>query len=268
MKNLVLRSLSGAIYVTLIVAGILVSKWTVLSLCLLLTVLSQIEYFILSHHSDARRSYLICVIDTLGSAILTCSFWLWLHYGTPIGFATYTLCLLGRAIVQLYVSKTVSLGNLAYSYMGQLYIALPIALIPFIPSHLALAMFIFIWLNDTGAFIVGCSIGRRALFPRISPKKSWEGFWGGAVFCIAAALVMATLWPGYFMNITIGQLVGLAVTVSLFATWGDLVESLIKRTLKVKDSGVMMPGHGGILDRIDSLLFVVPATICYLYFVV
>lgn len=271
MKNILLRSLSGTIYVALIVAGVLVSKWTVLALCLLLVILAQIEYFTLYSHDDAKRRRIICVADTVGAMILTGGVWLLTNYFSAIGLMAYLIYLLFRLVMQLYISKDTPLSTLAYSFMGQLYIALPISLLPILEPHIALAMFIFIWLNDTGAFIVGCSIGRHPLFPRISPKKSWEGFWGGIVFSIAAAILFGTFWPDYFMStpigsIPIGVFIGMAFTVSIFATWGDLVESLLKRTLHVKDSGHIMPGHGGILDRIDSLLCVLPATLCYLFF--
>ena len=127
---------------------------------------------------------------------------------------------------------------------------------------IALFMFVCIWLNDTGAYLVGCTIGKHRLFERISPKKSWEGFFGGMVFCIAA---------GAFAHLLIGGSqaiwIPFAIIVSVFATWGDLVESLIKRTAGVKDSGNIMPGHGGVLDRIDSLLFVAPAILAYLFLV-
>lgn len=268
MKNVLLRSISGAIYVALIVAGILVSKWTVLALCLILVILSQIEYFTLCHHNEPKRKNIICAVDTLGGMILVGATWLYVYYMSLTGFAAYLIYLLSRLVIQLYISKNTPLVNLAYSFMGQLYIALPLSLLPLLNPHMALAMFIFIWLNDTGAFIVGCSIGRHPLFQRISPKKSWEGFWGGIVFCIAAAIIFGTFWPGYFMDMPIGKLMGMALVVSIFSTWGDLVESLLKRTLHVKDSGNIMPGHGGILDRIDSMLCVIPATLCYLFFTV
>ncbi|MDE6190191.1 MAG: phosphatidate cytidylyltransferase [Muribaculum sp.] len=264
MKNVLLRSLSGAIYVALIVAGVLVSKWTVLALCLLLVVLAQIEYFTLYTHDTGKRKWGICAVDTAGAMILTGGMWLTQYYMLTATLAAYIVYLLGRLVMQIYISRDTPLINLAYSFMGQLYIALPISLLPFLEPHIALAMFIFIWLNDTGAFIVGCTIGRHPLFPRISPKKSWEGFWGGIVFCVAAAILFGTLWPGYFLSMPVGMFIGMAFIVSVFATWGDLVESMLKRTLHVKDSGNIMPGHGGILDRIDSLLCVLPATVCYL----
>ena len=131
-------------------------------------------------------------------------------------------------------------------------------------KHLLLAMFIMIWLNDTGAFCVGSLIGKHKLIPRVSPKKSWEGFIGGMVFAIASGFVFKFGFPQYFESISLSGLCGLGAVVGAFATWGDLVESLIKRTLGVKDSGNILPGHGGILDRIDSLLLVVPASVLYL----
>ena len=129
---------------------------------------------------------------------------------------------------------------------------------------LLLAMFIRIWLSDTGAFVTGSLIGRHKLFPRISPGKTWEGFFGGIFFVVVSAVVMKLSFASTFGSESIGVLCGMGVIVAVFATWGDLVESLIKRTLGVKDSGKLLPGHGGILDRIDSLLLVVPASLVYL----
>ena len=114
------------------------------------------------------------------------------------GIAAYLIYLLARLITQLYIKDVDPVASLSKSFLGQLYIALPLSTIMFIYAsspYLVMAMFIFIWLNDTGAFIVGCSIGRHRLFPRLSPKKSWEGFWGGLVFCIAAAFVIKSFWP-------------------------------------------------------------------------
>ena len=153
--------------------------------------------------------------------------------------------------------------------MGQLCIALPLGIMSMYytlndGTALLLAMFVMIWLSDTGAFIVGSLLGRHKLFPRISPAKSWEGFFGGIIFVIASAFVMKYCFGAYFTSTSLAALCGMGVTTAVFATWGDLVESLIKRTLGVKDSGNILPGHGGILDRIDSLLLVIPATLIYL----
>ena len=184
-------------------------------------------------------------------------------------FTVYLLYLTFRLVMQLYSQESSPLTNIAYSYMGQMYIALPLGLMSMyytLPDgkFLLLAMFIMIWLNDTGAFLVGSMIGKHKLFPRISPNKSWEGFIGGVVFAIASSFVFKYCFPSYFENISIFGLAGMGAVVGAFATWGDLVESLIKRTLGVKDSGKLLPGHGGILDRIDSLLLVIPASLLYL----
>lgn len=171
--------------------------------------------------------------------------------------------------MQIYNQESSPLTNLAYSYMGQMYIALPLGLMSMYYTlndgkALLLMMFIMIWLNDTGAFLVGSMIGKHKLFPRISPKKSWEGFVGGVVFSIIGGVIAKLYFPDYFETISMIHLCGLGLVVGIFATWGDLVESLIKRTLGVKDSGNILPGHGGILDRIDSLLLVIPASLLYL----
>ena len=122
---------------------------------------------------------------------------------------------------------------------------------------MVLAMFAFIWISDTGAYMVGCLIGKHRLFERISPKKSWEGFFGGLGLSIIIAALAARFIPdGYVLLSGYAQWIVFAVLVTIFSTWGDLCESLIKRTVGVKDSGKLIPGHGGILDRIDSLLLV------------
>mgnify|MGYP003461984886 FL=1 len=126
-----------------------------------------------------------------------------------------------------------------------------------------LAIFIFIWLNDTGAYCVGTLIGKHRLFERISPKKSWEGFWGGLILCVISGIAIATWLNSYFNGPQLYGWIVLAAIVSIFSTWGDLCESLIKRSIGVKDSGKILPGHGGILDRIDSLLLVSPTALLF-----
>ena len=129
---------------------------------------------------------------------------------------------------------------------------------------LVIAFFSFIWINDTGAYIVGCTIGKHRLFERISPKKSWEGFFGGLAF----SLLLGWVWSTQCSFLNMGQWIGLSAVVSIFSTWGDLCESLLKRTLNVKDSGNILPGHGGLLDRLDSVFLASPATVIYLYLLI
>ena len=139
---------------------------------------------------------------------------------------------------------------------------------------LPLSVFIFLWVNDSGAYLTGSLFGRHKLFPRVSPGKSWEGSIGGAVFVVIAACIInwfdqqgtdpaqSSLNPPV---LTLIQWIGLGLVVVIFGTWGDLVESLFKRTINIKDSGNILPGHGGMLDRFDSSLMAFPAAVVYIY---
>lgn len=186
-------------------------------------------------------------------------------------FLPHLLFILLTMIAELYYKAPNPINNWAFTLFAQVYCAGTFSLLNFIGTEqgtsgvmrytplFILAIFIFIWLNDTGAYLVGSLIGKRRLFERISPKKSWEGFFGGLFFVLAASQAFA--W--YDPEISRFHWLGLAATVVLFGTWGDLVESLLKRTLGVKDSGNILPGHGGMLDRFDSVMLAVPA--CYIY---
>jgi phosphatidate cytidylyltransferase len=172
--------------------------------------------------------------------------------------------------------------------LSQMYIALPFSLLNVLAftanssgmvvfnTLLPLSVFIFLWVNDTGAYCVGSLLGRHKLFPRISPGKSWEGSIGGAVFVLAVAcgigwldnmeIADANHTSSIFAGmLSIPEWLGLGLVVVIFGTWGDLVESLFKRTLGIKDSGSILPGHGGMLDRFDSSLLAIPAAVVYLY---
>lgn len=278
MKNLIKRSLTGIIYVALIIGAVLTGGWWYVALFALFTILAIREFATLCNASAGGENVITLTTDMAGALILfigLCCVNLGLltpHTTAVLGgtfFTVYLLYLVVRLVLQLYSHETSPLANLAYSYMGQLYIALPLGLMSMYytladGTALLLAMFVMIWLSDTGAFVTGSLIGKHKLFPRISPGKTWEGFFGGIAFVIASAFVMKYCFPTYFESVSIAGLIGMGIVVAAFATWGDLVESLIKRTLGVKDSGTLLPGHGGILDRIDSLLLVIPASLIYL----
>ena len=129
-----------------------------------------------------------------------------------------------------------------------------------------MSIYVFLWVNDTGAYCTGSLLGRHKLFPRISPGKSWEGSIGGGLLVLAVAALI-----GWYENqsgastMNILEWMGLGLVVVFFGTWGDLVESLFKRTLGIKDSGDILPGHGGMLDRFDSSLMAIPAAVVYIY---
>jgi phosphatidate cytidylyltransferase len=186
-------------------------------------------------------------------------------------FFIYLFYIVIVLISELYEKQQDPINHAAYIFLGQTYIALPLALLnmivfreiegetPVYNSLMILSLFVFLWVNDTGAYLVGMALGKHHLFKRISPKKSWEGFAGGLVFTIASAFVFAHFRP----EIKLCHWIGLSLSVVVFGTWGDLTESLIKRTLGVKDSGCALPGHGGYLDRFDSLLMAVYAMLFY-----
>lgn len=280
MKNLIIRALSGAVYIALIITAILLldnSPVVYLLLFSLLIVLGIGEMITMAK-DDAPQSWLVNILDLLGGVGLFVAFYM--HYeGTTVQsramwllpIATYLLL---RTIVQLYRPRQNALHSMERSFFSLGYVALPVALLNVIMSitapRLLLGMFMFIWLYDTGAYCVGMLLGRHRLFERISPKKSWEGVIGGIVLCIIGAYVThyQPVLNNFFQVPDLTTWVGLSAVVAVFSTFGDLVESLIKRAVGVKDSGHILPGHGGILDRIDSLLLVAPAVLIYLMLIV
>ncbi|MBR3728350.1 MAG: phosphatidate cytidylyltransferase [Muribaculaceae bacterium] len=278
MVNLIKRVLSGVIYIALIVAAILLldNSPVMYMLVFPLLIVLGIGEMISMAKDDATQSWLVNIIDMLGGIGVFVA--LYLHYESTtmqsrsmwlLPIAAYLLL---RTIVQLYRPRQNAVHSLERSFFSLGYVALPIAMLNGIMSitapRLLLGMFIFIWLYDTGAYCVGMLLGRHRLFERISPKKSWEGVIGGVAFCVAGAYATHHWFNEFFQVPDLTVWVGMSVVVAVFATFGDLVESLIKRTVGVKDSGNLLPGHGGILDRIDSLLLVAPAVFIYLLLVV
>ncbi len=277
MKNFVIRALTGGIYIALIIAAILLLDNSPVMYLLVfpLLIVLGIGEMVTMAKDDATQSWLVNVIDMLGGVGLFVAFYMH-EEGTYQSRALWLLpiivYLLLRTIVQLYRPRQNALHSLERSFFALGYIALPVALLNCIMNitapRLLLGVFMFIWLYDTGAYCVGMLLGRHRLFERISPKKSWEGVIGGIVASVAGAYVSHYWFDEFFQVPDLVTWVGLSVVVAVFATFGDLVESLIKRTVGVKDSGNILPGHGGILDRIDSLLLVVPAVLVYLLLVV
>ena len=190
-------------------------------------------------------------------------------------FIPYLVTVVYLLISELYAKQEDPINNWAYTMLSQMYIALPFSLLNVLAftatpngqisfnTLLPLSIFVFLWVNDTGAYCVGSLLGRHKLFPRISPGKSWEGCIGGAVFVLVVAYIISYYIDNGILSTL--QWLGLGLVVVVFGTWGDLVESLFKRTLGIKDSGNILPGHGGMLDRFDSSLLAIPAAVVYLY---
>jgi phosphatidate cytidylyltransferase len=277
MSNLVQRTVFGAVYVCAVVASIL---WHPLCFGILFAgtgIISVREFNLLMRTSKAGTA-----ISMLAAGVLFFICWMPIgladrYFGhiMTISVAVYLLLFATAILAELWTKAENPVLNWGNFLQSQMMIALPFALMNLLydfSPYVLLAVFVLIWVNDSGAYCVGSLTaklpkGNHKMFPRVSPKKSWEGLFGGVLFTLATAALLA--YFGWFEAIrlsisqyTIGLCFGLVVSV--FGTLGDLVESLFKRTVGVKDSGVFLPGHGGALDRFDSILLAVPATIILL----
>ncbi len=276
MNNLVLRTLTGILFIVVLVGGIVLSPTTFALVFALVTGLAVWEFgTLVDRHGGAQVNRLI----TTAAAVYL--FFAFFGYSTrltgPEVFVPYLLAVIYLLISELYRRGDNPLGNWAYAFAAQVYVALPFALLnvlAFQPDPATgtsayvfvypLAVFVFLWVSDTGAYVSGSLLHRYIpykLFPRVSPAKSWIGSVGGAVLDVVAAVVFFHFFPG----LSLAAWVGLALTVCVFGTWGDLVESLMKRQFGIKDSGKVLPGHGGMLDRFDSSLLAIPAAVLYFY---
>lgn len=273
--NFITRALTGAIFVAVLVGCILGGPITFSVLFALICAFTVNEFGNIIKQSGFAE--INKPISILASVFLFFGF---AYLGTSPGsneiLIPYMFLIMYILISELYYKKENPVNNMAYALMSQMYIALPFALLNVLAFQsqnetassvynpiFPLSIFIFTWVNDTGAYCAGVLFGKHRLFERISPKKSWEGSFGGCVFSIIAAIVISR----YFPLLSLSQWIGLALTVVVFGTWGDLVESLIKRKIGIKDSGNILPGHGGLLDRFDSTLMAVPAAVLYLYII-
>ena len=273
MKNFILRSLTAVGIVAVQVLCTYFSPLTLAALFLLLTALTVNEFIkIVSQHGEVIVSRPIVIA---GSCYLFFAFWLnSLTRGESlVVFFPYLIFLIYCYIKELFGKHSNPLANLGTIMLSQVYVVLPLSLInvlAFTPFEcfnskapyyaITLAIYIFIWVNDTCAYLSGITLGRHKMFPRISPKKSWEGAIGGALATVASAFIVARFYT--FMELW--QWIGMALVVVVAGTFGDLTESMIKRQLVIKDSGHILPGHGGFLDRLDSMHFAIPAVVAYL----
>ena len=290
MKNFIVRTITGIIFVAAIVASFLRPEAMVL-LFSIVTGMTVWEFTGLvnerEHVTVNRFISTVAAVYFFYAMTYFCSD-LYGGAAKSVVFIPYLVTIIYMLIAELYLRQDDPVQDWAYTMLAQMYIALPFSLLNVLAftatpngqvafnTLLPLSVFIFLWVNDTGAYCVGSLLGRHKLFPRISPGKSWEGSIGGAVFVLLAAWGIgwldnmqvsdmdhpSTLFSGM---LSIPEWLGLGLVVIVFGTWGDLVESLFKRTLGIKDSGNILPGHGGMLDRFDSSLLAIPAAVVYLY---
>ncbi len=284
MKNFITRTITGILFVAIMVTGICLRGDAMILLFALITGLTLWEFtgLVNEHVADTTVNRFI---TTAAGVYLFLAF---AGYCTgivpPSAFIPYLLTLIYLFISELYLKQKNPIQDWAYTMLSQLYIALPFSMINVLSFQadplsgqiayhwlLPMSVFIFLWANDTGAYCAGSLFGRHKLFPRVSPGKTWEGSIGGAVIVLIIAAVISHFAGSdaslSTLNAQLSTLkwLGLGLVVVFFGTWGDLVESLFKRTLGIKDSGNILPGHGGMLDRFDSSLMAIPAAVIYLY---
>ncbi len=272
MKKFLTRVITGFLFAVTLIGSILYSKVSFGILFGIITMLSVREFCTLV--AEHKKTTFNTWVAMLSGGLLFMGLFAVYHLDFPVTlplFAPYIALVLYTFIQQLFSTKGSKLDNFAYFTLSQCYAALPFALLNILSTVgatdgetynyvLPLSIFAFIWCNDTGAFFVGCTIGRHKMFERVSPKKTWEGFIGGATVAIGAGVALSYI----FDIMTLWEWAGMGAVVVATATLGDLIESCMKREMQIKDSGNILPGHGGILDRFDSTLLATPSVILYL----
>ena len=280
MKNLITRSITGVIFVAAVVTCFLRPE-AMIFLFALVTGLTVWEYTgIVNNLENVAVNRFLSTVAAVYFFLAMAGFCSGIVPSAV--FIPYLLTVVYMFISELYTKAPNPINNWAYTMLSQMYIALPFSMINVLAFRgagdaviynylLPLSIFIFLWTNDTGAYLSGSLFGKHKLFPRVYPGKSWEGSIGGGILVLAVAAFL-----GWYENsgihegavelaMSIPQWMGLGLVVVFFGTWGDLVESLFKRTIGIKDSGNILPGHGGMLDRFDSSLMAIPAAVVYIY---
>lgn len=268
MSAIVTRAITGLVLVAAITASVLAGSYSFIALLLMVNLLALVEFFRLlrTEHLQPRvkeglfGSTVFFVTACLVFAdLINVTFFL-------VNIPVVILILLR----ELYAKATTPFQNLSLTFFGIAYVTLPIILfvgIAFLPlgqgiyhPAIVLGYFIILWASDTGAYAVGSLIGKHKLFERVSPKKTWEGSVGGILAAVVAGYVVSL----YEVRISLLDWLIMSAVIAVMGTYGDLLKSLLKRTAGVKDSGTLLPGHGGFLDRFDSLIGSAPVVFSYL----
>jgi phosphatidate cytidylyltransferase len=277
MNNFIVRTITAVFFVAAIVSCFLRAE-AMIFLFALVTGLTIWEFTgLVNDRENVSVNRMICTVAGVYFFLAMAGY----NSGiTPAGvFVPYLITLVYLMVAELYLKQPDPVNDWAYTMMSQLYIALPFSMINVLAFRsvgsditytylIPLSVFFFLWVNDAGAYICGSLLGKHKLFPRISPGKSWEGSIGGGILVMIVAVILWHLSEQYHVNdlqLSALEWAGLGLVVVIFGTWGDLVESLFKRTLGIKDSGHILPGHGGMLDRFDSTLMAFPSAVVYLY---
>ena len=271
MNNFATRTVSGVIFILLLLAGVVFHPFGFAALMLAIIIIGMNEFYSMFPSGCSGT------VKILGYFTGIATFGLFFMSGfgliRPAIFLVLTILVLAIFVAELYSKSDKPSADIANILQGVLYVALPFSLTNLLvlsngnyDYRLLLSFFIFLWANDVGAYCFGKLFGRNGkhkLFERISPKKSWEGFFGGMGAALISAFILTLIWGERYDKTLISWLI-FAMIVSVTSTFGDLIESMFKRSAGVKDSGAIMPGHGGILDRFDGALTAFPCSLVYL----
>lgn len=272
MSNLVKRTIFGAVYVLIMLAGTLIHPIAFALVFAVILFFTQFEFYDVVEQAGHKPSKWLGTIS--GILFFLISFLLSIGIvPKPFGL-TFIGIIVFMFIFEIFSSRENTLENSGLSVLGFIYIAGPFSLLSFIVHTSAIGqtntfnpwilagVFLILWVNDSFAYLIGSAFGKHKMCKNISPKKSWEGLIGGAVFATIMGIINAVL----FQTIGMTSWIVIALLTVAFGTLGDLFQSKIKREIGVKDSGKILPGHGGFLDRLDSLLFAIPAIFIWLIF--
>lgn len=267
-SNLLPRLIAAILGAALIITSLVLSQWFYFVIFLCISFITLWEFYRLIRMQQYIPLRKLGVV--VGAILFTLTFLIEAELVDP---KFYLLLFPLASLVFLFKlykkDDTTPFLNIGFYYLGLLYVALPFSLLNhalfFTGSYryeVVVGLLLIIWASDTGAYFAGSLFGKTKLFERISPKKSWEGSIGGAALSAAMAFGVSF----FFKDLELWQWLGLALIIVIVGTYGDLVESLFKRTMDIKDSGKTIPGHGGFLDRFDSLILSMPFVIVFLEF--
>ncbi len=265
MNNFLKRTLTASVFVAVLLGCTYYNQLSFSILFFCITILGLREFYSLSSKEGCTPQKIWGIVA--GATLFITNALVSMGYCShrilvipiPMIFLTF--------IFELYTKSINPFRNIAFTILGVVYVGVPFSLLNYLVTYtgsynheLLVGLFFILWSGDSGAYLVGSAIGKRKLFPRVSPGKTWEGFIGGSI----ASYVVVFFVSKYYVSIGVIDWMLLATLIILIGTLGDLVKSLFKRSVNVKDSGNLLPGHGGIIDRFDSLLMSVPFVFTYL----
>lgn len=266
MNNFFKRTLTAGAFVAVLLGCTFYNQLSFSILFLVVAVLGLLEFYSLAEKANAKPLKIIGT--TIGALFFITNSLVCMNLVNMQVLLLFIPILFVVFLVELFLEKDNPFANIAFTVLGIFYVALPFSLLNYILTYsgtysyqLLFGIFFILWSNDSGAYLAGVTMGKHKIFPRVSPKKSWEGSIGGTI----ASFIVAYIISGWYTSIHFIDWMVIAAILVIMGTLGDFVESLFKRSVNIKDSGNILPGHGGILDRFDSLIMAIPFVFAYLF---